>query len=198
MPSVQLGAGTRTRTDATKGVDLLCVENPSEDKSGLITSASFTASCCLGGLRTQRNACMPARSQLRQVQPPCTAFTFTRERQHHRAKEEEEGEVFGRLPRSVVAQHPDCFSANWRTGTDRKEWEARPRNEAKQVFLIHGTTGPACKTQLMTRPSYQLMMGEDGKLVSLFPSFSPHLRTACHSLGLFVVINPSMHLGTAN
>lgn len=30
----------------------------------------------------------------------------------------------------------------------------------------------------MTRPSYQLMTGEDGKLVSMFPSFSLHLHIA--------------------
>lgn len=50
-------------------------------------------------------------------------------------------------------------------------------------------------TQLMTRPSYQLMVGEDGKLVPMSPSFSlfPQLTIfspsppRCHSLYFLLV-----------
>lgn len=44
----------------------------------------------------------------------------------------------------------------------------------------HAAPGEQCtgQTRLMTRPSYQLMTGDDGKLVSTFPSFSLHLHTA--------------------
>ncbi len=78
----------------------------------------------------------------------------------------------------------------------------------QQVFLIlHHETTVQDRLQLMTRPSYQLMMGEDCKLVPMSPSFSPfpplpfslHFSVFCSlSACLFLVINPSIRLRLAN